>query len=329
MKRLSLDYNLLILTCSFLILVPLVGLRIFGLDADYFNYYDLIILKNKLDLITKELGFRVLLSFNNTVFNNSIDAFFLIFAVLGISIKFYAFSKYSALPLLSLVLYLFSYFLLHDYTQIRAGVSAGIFLLAVHDLSEGNRSAYLKKIVIACLFHWTALILIPVYFIVRKFSIQFFLVLPFGGIAVYLSKINIESFLVKLIQDYPALLFYYMSHSGHDSAINIFNMINLAFLGLFVGIYIIIFMEREEFSKVELDLFKIFSLSLFSFYFFAILNKPVVAFRLFEYLNIVLLLLIPSVVLKFKQWYLATIFFIAFFLVYFYHLIVNVQVIPQ
>jgi hypothetical protein len=218
---------------------------------------------------------------------------------------------------------------LHDYTQIRAGVSAGIFLLAVHDLSEGNRSAYLKKIVIACLFHWTALILIPVYFIVRKFSIQFFLVLPFGGIAVYLSKINIESFLVKLIQDYPALLFYYMSHSGHDSAINIFNMINLAFLGLFVGIYIIIFMEREEFSKVELDLFKIFSLSLFSFYFFAILNKPVVAFRLFEYLNIVLLLLIPSVVLKFKQWYLATIFFIAFFLVYFYHLIVNVQVIPQ
>ncbi|MFT4856185.1 MAG: transmembrane protein EpsG [Algoriphagus sp.] len=328
MKRLSLDYNLLILSAAFLVLVPIVGLRLFGLDADYFNYYDLIILKNKLDLITKEFGFRVLLSFNSLVFNDSIDAFFLIFAVLGISIKFYAFSKFSALPLLSLVLYLFSYFLLHDYTQIRAGVSAGIFLLSINDLSEGNRSAYLKKIVIACLFHWTALILIPIYFIVKKFTLQFFFLLPFVGIVVYLSKINIESLVIRSIQDYPALALYYLSHSGHDSAVNIFNLINLAFLVLFVGIYVIIVFELDEFTKVELDLFKIFSLSLFSFYFFAILNKPVVAFRIFEYLNVVLLLLIPSVVLKFKQWYLASIFFVGFFLVYFYHLLVNVQIIP-
>lgn len=328
MKKLALDYDLLFLAVVFVVLVPLVGLRVFGLDADYFNYYNLIVLQNKVDLITKEFGFRAILGFNSLLFRDNVDTFFLTFAILGVSVKFFAFYKYSPIPLLSLVLYLFSYFLLHDYTQIRAGVSAGIFLLALEDLSDGNKSKYFKKIAIACLFHWTALILFPVYFIVRKFSFQFFFVLPFLGIAVFLSKINVEGLIIQSIQGYPALSLYYMSHSGHESAVNIFNVINLAFLALFIAFYAIITLVGDEFSTKEIDLFKVFSLSLFAFYFFAILNKPVVAFRIFEYLNVVLLFLIPAVVLKFRQWYLASGAFLAFFLIYFYHLIVNVQVIP-
>ncbi len=328
MKKIFLTYDQIFWFLIFLILVPVVGLRLLGQDADYFNYLNLLTLKNSLELFTKEFGFRLLLGINSIIFNSSVNSFFLIFAILGLSIKFYAFNKISPIPFLSLALYLFSYFLLHDYTQIRAGVASGIFLLSLHDLSEVNRYQYFKKVIWACLFHWTALIMVPIYLIVKRLSLNFFVILPFIGIFVYLSRINFEQYILTAISDYPALVLYYSSHSGHNSAVNIFNLINVGFLGMFLGIYLIIYYLREEFSELEIDLFKVFSLSIFSFYFFAILNKPVVAFRIFEFLNISLLLLIPYVVLKFKQWYLASLFFMAFFLLYFYHLLVNVRVIP-
>lgn len=328
MKKIYLTYDQVFWILIFLILVPIAGLRLFGQDADYFNYLNLLTLQNSLELLTKEFGFRILLGINSVVFNSSVSAFFLIFAILGISIKFFAFTKISPIPLLSLALYLFSYFLLHDYTQIRAGVASGIFLLAMQDLSAGVKHRYFKKVIWACLFHWTALIMIPVYFLIRRFSLSFFFMLPFIGIFIFLSRINFEQYILSAIADYPALALYYASHSGHNSSVNIFNLINLGFLGMFIGIYALIYYLREKFSDLEIDLFKVFSISIFSFYFFAILNKPVVAFRIFEFLNISLLLLIPYVVLKFKQWYLASLIFMVFFLLYFYHLLANVRVIP-
>lgn len=328
MKKIYLTYDQVFWILIFLILVPIAGFRLLGQDADYFNYFILLTLQNSLELLTKEFGFRLLLGINSVVFNSSVNSFFLIFAILGISIKFYAFNKISPIPLLSLALYLLSYFLLHDYTQIRAGVASGIFLLGIQDLSAGEKHLYFKKVVLACLFHWTALIMIPVYFIIRRFSLNFFVLLPFIGILIFLSRINFEQYILQAISNYPALAFYYASHSGHNSTVNIFNVINLGFLGMFVSIYGLICFLREEFTELEINLFKVFSLSIFSFYFFAILNKPVVAFRIFEFLNISLLLLIPYVVLKFKQWYLASMIFMCFFLLYFYHLLVNVRVIP-
>lgn len=328
MKRIYLSYDQIFWIGIFLILVPIVGLRLLGQDADYFNYLNLLNLQNSLELFTKEFGFRLLLGLNSVVFNANVDTFFLLFAILGISIKFYAFAKISPIPLLSLALYLLSYFLLHDYTQIRAGVASGIFLLGIQDLSEGAKKRYFQKVVWACLFHWTALIMIPIYFLIRRFSLSFFALLPFIGILIFLSRINFEQYIISAIADYPALTLYYASHSGHNSIVNIFNLINLGFLGMFLAIYALIYYLREEFTDLEIDLFKVFSTSIFAFYFFAILNKPVVAFRIFEFLNISLLLLVPYVVLKFKQWYLASIAFMAFFLLYFYHLLVNVRVIP-
>lgn len=327
MKKIYLTYDQVFWTGIFIILVPIVGLRLLGPDADYNNYLNLLTLQNSLELLTKEFGFRLLLGLNSWIFNTNVDTFFLLFAILGISIKFYAFTKTSPIPLLSLVLYFLSYFLLHDYTQIRAGVASGIFLLSIQDLSEGSKKRYIQKVILACLFHWTALIMIPIYFFVRRFSFSFFALLPYIGILIFFSRINFEQYILLAIADYPAVTIYYASHSGHNSIVNIFNVINMGFLGIFFGISALIYYMHDEFTALEIDLFKVFSTSIFAFYFFAILNKPVVAFRIFEFLNISLLLLIPYVVLKFKQWYLASIVFLIFFLLYFYHLLVNVKVI--
>lgn len=328
MKRLYLTFDQLFWIALLAVMVPIAGLRLLGLDADNGNYMNLLTMGNGIELLTKEFGFRALLLVNAVIFGSNPQSFFLIFAAFGITLKFAAFSKDSPLPELSLLLYFLSYFLLHDYTQIRAGVASGFFLLSMRDLAEGNKGIYFKKVVFACLFHWTALVMIPIYFIVRKFSLAFFAVLPLVGILVFLSGINFEQYILKAISGYPALALYYGAHAGHESSINIFNLINLGFFGIFVIIFAMLAWQRDEFSDFEVSLSKVFSLSLFGFYVFAIINKPVVAFRVFEFLNITLLILIPGVVLKFKQWYLAAVFFLGFFLVYFYHLLVNVRVIP-
>ncbi|WP_339879004.1 EpsG family protein [uncultured Algoriphagus sp.] len=328
MKSTYITYDQILWGFILLLLIPIVGFRMMGLDADYFNYLKFFKAQNDLELLTKEFGFRFLLGFNSFVFRSSINTFFLIFASLGISIKVWSFSKHSPIPILSFILYLLSYFLLHDYTQIRAGVASGFFLLALPDLSKGDKSTYFFKVVMACMFHWTALIMIPLYFFIRKFSLRFFALLPLVGILIFLPRINFEQYILSALSGFPALALYYATHSGHDSAINIFNAINMAFLGLFFVICFVIYYMKDEFSTLEISLFKVFSTSIFSFYFFAILNKPVMAFRVFEFLNISLLLLIPYLVDKFKQWYLASVGFLLFFFFYFMHLILNVRVIP-
>lgn len=309
------------------VLIVVAGFRLVGTDADYFNYLGFLNTQNSLELMTKEFGFRLLIVFNSLVFNSNVTSFFLLFACLGITIKVWAFTKNSPIPVLSFIIYLLSYFLLHDYTQIRAGVASAIFFSALPDLSKGDKKAFFLKVIFACMFHWTALILVPLYFFVRRFSFGFFALLPFLGILLYLPKINFEKYLISALESYPALALYYAAHSGHGSEINIFNVINLAFLGLFIAIYFMILYMEEEFSTLEIDLFKIFSTSIFLFYFFAIFNRPVLAFRIFEFLNISLLLLIPYLVVKFKQWYLASIGFLLFFFFYFIHLIFNVKII--
>ncbi|WP_256742632.1 EpsG family protein, partial [Cronobacter sakazakii] len=63
----------------------------------------------------------------------------------SIGIKLHAIKKISSSPILSLIIYIAFYYILHDMTQIRAGVAAGLFLLAIRELASG------KNIKAACL----------------------------------------------------------------------------------------------------------------------------------------------------------------------------------
>lgn len=90
---------------------------------------------------------------------------FMIFALLGVSIKFIAIRRYSALPMLSVLFYYVTSYLLHEMIQIRAGVATGILLLSVTDIYNKNFMRFLLKVGIASLFHISSLVFIPFYFI--------------------------------------------------------------------------------------------------------------------------------------------------------------------
>lgn len=86
---------------------------------------------------------------------------FVIYASIGVTCKILAIKRLTSLLFLSLVIYISNVYLLHDMTQIRAGVASGIFLLAIRPLAEHKIFRYTALILLASLFHYSALLLLP------------------------------------------------------------------------------------------------------------------------------------------------------------------------
>lgn len=312
-----------------ILLVAIAGFRLFGPGADYYVYMEMVVDKSDLRLGTEEFAFKLLVWINDILFGSDFLAFLVMFAILGVGTKLFAILKYSKLPLLSLILYTFSYFLLHEYIQIRAGVATGFFLLAIADLANGDAKKYFVKAALAVLFHWSSVVLLPLFFIIRYTKTGFFYFLPFIGILMFIKGVNVNSSIQEALVPFELLSSYYQDHAGHEENVKAFNLISISHVVLFIFGAVLNLKKKEKIDEFDLVLFKVFSISLFLFFFLASFRLPVMAFRVYEYLNVVLLLLVPAIVFQFKQKIFLSSLFIIYFMFYAFHLIANVQVIPD
>lgn len=323
-KRESIFYILLSL-----VLIMIAGLRVFGWANDTANYYDIITYKDIAYSATKELSFKLIIFLNTVLFSKSFASFLLIYALLGISLKTFVFSKYSPIPILSIILYLLSYFWLHDYIQIRAGVATGFFLLATKDLADRNSKKYFLKTFLAIMFHWSSIVMIPIYFLVQYKNLRHYAILPITGILLNILNVNfyhIIEFILNITGVDPKL---YKMYAGYQNDINVFNLISLSYILVFYIITTVIFTHKNIVNNYEIILYKICSMGIFIFFLVSLLNAPVVAFRLLEYFMVVLLILIPFLVIKFKQRLFVSILAIVYYSLYCYYLFVNVIVFEK
>ncbi len=95
-------------------------------------------------------------------------------------------------------IYKFSYFVLHELTQIRAGVVSALFLLAVYHIAKKEKRKALLLIIVGSFFHYSSLALLPTLMFGnkdfnRKENIMIALLIPlsyliyFGGISMLLN----------------------------------------------------------------------------------------------------------------------------------------------
>jgi len=316
--------NFYISIIIFLILFFISGFKIFGPGNDYDSYYSMVVFKDYV-LEYKEIFLRLIIFLNDILFNSNITTFFLIFTIIGLSLKFIAFYRLSPYPYLTILIYFLSYYWLHEYIQIRAGVATGLFLLATKDLSDGKKWNYFIKSFFAILFHWSSIILIPIYFI-RKINLKSMIILPLVGIFLFFLKFDLEGLIIYYLSLTGLDFTYYRLYAGYKDQINVFNLITISFMLIYVIITILIVIKNEIFTKYEIVLYKLFSLGIFIFFVTSKLNSPVVAFRLQEYINVVLLILLPSIICKFKQKYIIASIIVAYFCLYFYFLMSRVIV---
>lgn len=302
-KRITISSKTLIFILVGILLILIAGFRPIGIDRDSLNYVEA--LSEPINLLSKEPFFWIIREINEILFSGSARTFFLIFAILGVALKLLAIKRLSLLPIFSIFTYICLYFVLHEMTQIRVGVASGIFLLSIPDVYNRNFKTFLFKTALATMFHYSAIMMLMVYFLnPRKMNFKLFCLLPLIGIfsififnsKVMISMLNFISLYLPDFLSYKLKLYIYLIEQGIFNKINLFNVY---YGSLLIFYYIMILCSRHFKSKYDMLLLKIFGLMLFLFYFFHAV--PVLAFRVSEFFGVVLIILIPNFILIFKQ----------------------------
>jgi hypothetical protein len=144
--------------------------------------------------------------------------------------------------------------------------------------------------------------------------------LPFIGICLKLAGINIFV-VIQLVMELLSIdSTYYKMYAGYQNDINVFNLISISYIILFYIITFIFIKYKKSLSDIEIALYKFFAIGIFVFFITSLLNAPVVAFRLLEYFMTVLLLLIPYVVIKFRQVFFVSSLAVLYYGFYCYYL---------
>ncbi|MCI9607825.1 MAG: EpsG family protein [Muribaculaceae bacterium] len=185
-----------------LLIILVVTLRDGSTLNDYANYVEIY---NYSDRITEvEPSFMLIKYISKPI--GGVVALFIIYSLLCTIIKLLAIKKLTDLYLLSILIYISNIMLLHDMTQIRAGVASALFLYAIPYLSKKCYLKYCLCILIATCFHYSGLLLfIPcIYWIksLRQHKLFLYIIIPLGyilgGTIFNVSHIPIESIRFKL-----------------------------------------------------------------------------------------------------------------------------------
>jgi hypothetical protein len=189
------------------ILTLVVGILLAKHTPDYQNY--ILALKwspNEYDYASFEPTYWAIVYINKVFFNANPITFYLIYESIILFLFIKAINKYSTNKILSYIVFCAAFFPLLVMTQIRQGVAVGIFLLAIDDIINKKVFKYYFKIAIAILFHYSAFILLPLYFInTKKLNRVIYFFLPVLGIMLYKFVINID-FLQHIHQFLPQFL---------------------------------------------------------------------------------------------------------------------------
>lgn len=285
------------------VMVLIAGLREIGLDPDSENYeYSFHHYYQSTEMGMVEPSFTLISAILN-VFTDNVHFLFLVYAFLGVTIKLYAFKKNLPCIFVPMMLYISFYFVLHEMTQIRAGVVSALFLLAVYHIAKKEKRKALLLIIVGSFFHYSSLALLPTLVFgnkdfTRKGSILIALLIPlsyliyFGGISMLLNTD------IPLIGNKLAIYQQAMEKGKMTVNINVFDPVHLVSVMLFY--YTLYFRKTiTAFNENYNVVIKIVAIGLFLHTSLAFL--PVLALRISQLYCIVNIFLFSGIVFTFKQ----------------------------
>lgn len=299
---------------SGVLLFLIAGLRSDDVTLDYGGYIDYYN-----DVITDsfsrvEPSFILISQLVNYIFDDVLYLF-IIYAFLGVSLKYIAINHLSNHKFHSIFIYFSYFFLLLEMTQIRVGVAAGFLLLCIRPIHERKIFQFLIFSLLAFFFHYSALVVLLLYFLKSEDINKkvYFSLIPLGYI-IYFFDINLF-FLLDFLQ-IDLIQIKRESYSTYDNDINLFNYVYLSRIILASLLLFNIKLIKEK-NDYAILLIKIYFISLFIFSAFA--SIPGMSSRVSELLLIVEIILIPCLIYVFKNKVVANfvIFIIAFVHLYF------------
>lgn len=280
-------------------LILIAGFREVGIDPDSANY---------------ELSFRgvatgnpdalveysyILLSEIALFFSSDVHLLFLIYAIFGVSLKFIAFRQLCDSWFLPVIAYISYFYIFNECMQIRAGVMAGFMLLAIKPWSEGRLLRAFLLIFLGFLFHYSAIMLLPLLFLSNKeFTLKsriiWTMIIPFGYILYFYGF----SFLLNVSVDIPyigdklAMYQYGVEKGLSELFVNVFSPLFLftAFLYFYLLYFYDTIVKENRYFPLMI---KILGVGIFSYCAFG--SFPPLAQRINLLLRVVSIILYANV----------------------------------
>lgn len=263
-----------------------------------------------------EPGYLILEFINRKIMNNHVYHFFII-GFLSMFFLFKSLKKYTPFVFIALGLYFLRFFFLRDLNQIRAGVALVIVLYNLDNIHNERTRKFYFYTILGALFHKTALLLIPFYYLNKHINKKrdaknwILLILFFSFL---FSFVNVKEYLNQLIIEvFPSAMSYtqgYLSESG-----NVFSIIVLYQVVIFI-IFLLNekrLVEKQECYQTLRNMLFFSLLLLFVFNDFAILSS-----RLSTLFATSEILILSSFLFLFKQKFVIKIFLFAFYAILFY-----------
>jgi hypothetical protein len=204
-----------------------------------------------------DFGFCLLNSIVKTI-GGGIQVVFAIIAFTNYFFLYFGLSFFTKKYLnTSLLLYFLLFFFQYDMSGIRQGLAMSIFIFSLRYVVNRNIIKYIGCLFLAFSIHWTALILIPVYFlynIPRRLSLSIFLF----SFSVFMLKIKwFKSFVIA----FTVNNYFLMNKINHyttnktvavEKSMTIYTIFSILTIGsLFVFMYLL---KHKEMPKVERNL---------------------------------------------------------------------------
>lgn len=279
-----------------IILILVAGFRGEGVDRDYSNYVEMF---NENESINVEFAFLLISKIINFFIGPYPVFLFVFFAILGVTLKLVAIKQITELWFLSLVIYFTNFFVLHEMTQIRVGIACAFVLLSVRPIYEKNLKLFLLYATIGFCFHYSALLILPLWFLGHELRKKWLLVCIPIGYFIYFVGINLIGVIpLPGIQE-KIELYKQFQELGYVER-EVVNVFSLFFLIRVIVFYLILW----KYELITLNnkytpvLIKIYSIGLMSYLIFA--NMPVFATRISELFFVVEIILIPFFIYVFK-----------------------------
>lgn len=278
------------------ILIIIAGFRGKGTDKDYSNYVEMF---RENDSANVEISFFLISKFINYYVGPYPVFLFVFFALLGVTLKLIAIRQLTEVWFLSFVIYFTNFFILHEMTQIRVGVASAFVLLSIRPIYERNLKLFLLYGAIGFCFHYSALLIFPLWFLGSELRKKWLIAsVPIGYFVFFLGLNLIGVIPLPGIQE-KIEAYRQMQELGYVER-EVVNVFSLFFLIRVVVFYLILWKYELIVlnNKYAPILVKIYSIGLMAYLVFA--NMPVLATRISELFFVVEIIIVPFFIYVFK-----------------------------
>ncbi len=176
-------------------MICIAGLRAVGSTPDTESYELMYYQKSNIILAkATEPTFELISSILRSM-SLGVNALFFAYAIISVPIHLAAFWKISKMPFITLTIYVSYYYMMHEMVQIRAGVAAGLFLLAIYYYVEKKKAIAFAFILLGTTFHYSAAAGLVIFFLRDRLpkwqKVILSMIVPIG-LVVYFSHIDIS-----------------------------------------------------------------------------------------------------------------------------------------